>query len=308
MKIYFLSSRPCALFFNDVYFGVTDLFERFAEIDLRDKLFIRFVPQNAQPLSFFLTEEIRFTPPEGCEVYLLKDGLAVYAKDFAPQHTALRVIAQARFGDNLATVYEQGAIQLALETARGSFLCTLPHAFTQCEIEQHGELFFLRAPDTLCIYTQAGECVFCEKVRTFSVEGNTLRAVIPLCDSLGRVAECSYTLHGEGCERIQYTLKQARTQSGEADENKIRDELIAYAFFESVFIGAEYEEMLADGLKPSASKIKAYLGDFTAVLVTDKAHTCGLVKEKAPRLFEVVYYTVTVENGKITDIQGCSHA
>ena len=72
--------------------------------------------------------------------------------------------------------------------------------------------------------------------------------------------------------------------------------------------GADYKELLADGLHSSASQIKAYLGDFVAVVMTDKAQTCGLVKPKSPRLFEVVYYTVTVEKGKIVDIQGCSHA
>ena len=74
MKIYFLSSRPCALTLNDAYFGITDGFERFAEISLKDKLFVRFSPENAQPVSFFLTENIRFDPPTGCDIYLLKDA------------------------------------------------------------------------------------------------------------------------------------------------------------------------------------------------------------------------------------------
>ena len=51
------------------------------------------------------------------------------------------------------------------------------------------------------------------------------------------------------------------------------------------------------------SKIKAYLGDFTAVVATDDPTKCGIVKPKAPRLFEVAYYRFSVEEGKIADIQ-----
>ncbi len=304
MKIYFLSSRPCALTVNDAYFGVTDLFERFAEISLSDRLLIRFIPEHAQPISFFLTEELRSVPPAGCEVYLLPDGIAVYAKDFAPQNSELRVIAQARFSETLVTVYEQGAIQLALETSRGSFLSTLPPSFLHCTIEYADGFVLLRSPDMLCIYAQTGARVLCEHARAYERNGDTLHVTIPLRDSLLRVAECTYALRGDECIRTAFHLRQAYTQTGETDESKIRDELLPYAFFESVLIGANYEEMLADGLQPDASKIKAYLGDFIAVVTTDDPARCGLVKEKAPRLFEVAYYTVIVENGKIADING----
>ena len=76
MKIYFLSSRPCALFLDGEFAGRTDLFERFADINPKDNAFVRFVPEGALPVSFFLTERLRFSPPDGCEVYILRDGIA----------------------------------------------------------------------------------------------------------------------------------------------------------------------------------------------------------------------------------------
>ena len=94
MKIYFLSSRPCALTVGGAYFGVTDTFERFAELSLKDNLYAQFSPQGALPIGVFLTEKLRTEPPENCEVYLLKDGAAIYAKDFPPadftSNTAVR--------------------------------------------------------------------------------------------------------------------------------------------------------------------------------------------------------------------------
>ena len=95
MKIYFLSSRPCALTLNDAYFGLTDRFERFAELSLKDGIFVRFTPENAQPIGFFLNENIRFSPPVGCEVYLLTNAIAIYARDFPPTDFSLKLLNPA---------------------------------------------------------------------------------------------------------------------------------------------------------------------------------------------------------------------
>jgi hypothetical protein len=92
MKVYFLSSTPCALRVNNLFFGTTNLFERFAELSLKDGLFIEFVPEGRQAISFFLTEQIRFTPPKGCEVYLLKDGLAIYCINYSQSTHHIEII------------------------------------------------------------------------------------------------------------------------------------------------------------------------------------------------------------------------
>ena len=78
MKVYFLSSKPCILTLNGAYFGLTDTFERYAEISPKDNLFAEFTPESGQPIRFFLNENIRLNPPDRCEIYLLKDALAVW--------------------------------------------------------------------------------------------------------------------------------------------------------------------------------------------------------------------------------------
>ena len=143
MKIYFLSSMPCALSFNGVHFGVTNLFERFAEISLQDNLFVEFIPQNAQPVRFFLTENIRFAPPNGCEVYLLPNALAIHARDFISLPTPLRLIAQKRHDDMLATIFQQGDIQLSIQTEKNVFIAPLPPSFTDCQIDFFADLCFI---------------------------------------------------------------------------------------------------------------------------------------------------------------------
>ncbi len=303
MKIYFLSSRPCALTLNDAYFGISDRFERFAEISLKDNVFVRFTPENAQPIGFFLNESVRFSPPTGCEVYLLENALAIYARDFPPSDLTLKILKQKRFEKNLITLFYQGELQLSIETEKGFFVSTLPPAFENSELIFESGVFILKTPNILAVYTLSGECALMENVISCSIEAGTLYAVLPLSDSLGRVADCAWELSEQGVTRTKCTLLQSRTKSGESDPETLKAELLPFAFFESVLLGANYASFLSDDLAPQADKLKGYLGDFCSVTLTDDPSVCGLVYKKADRLFEIVHFSVTLENGKITDIK-----
>lgn len=300
MKIYFLSSRPCALMLGGVYFGMTDSFERFADVQPKDNVFAEFIPEGALPVGFFITEKLRFSPPEGCEVYLLRDGIAVYARDFPPSDFSLKIIAQERFVGNLVTVFKQGALQLSLETAKGFFVSALPPCFEPCSIRCENGLFFIAGQDALAVYTDGGKCVLSERVSSYRIENNTLIATLPLSDSKQRFADCEWALTEEGCFQTSFRI---RTEA-QGTEESARDELLAYAFFESVLIGADFSRMLSDELKEKADHIKAFLGDFISVTLTEDANTCGLVRRKKERLFELHYFTVEIRDGKISDIKG----
>ncbi len=304
MKIYFLSSTPCELTLNGVFFGVTDRFERFAELSLSDGVFAKFTPQGALPLGVFLGEQLLSSPPLGVEIYLLKDGVAVYAKDFPPSDLTLRPIAQERFGNTLVTVFQQGVLQLSIQTDENFFVAPLPPSFATCKISTYANLIFLEGEKHLAVYTKEGECVFLEETLAFEVRENELNATLPLSDSLGRVADCAFTLSATGLTRTKFNLRQARTLDGDTDAKKIGAELLAYAFFESVLLGADYAQFLSDELSLKAEDIVSFLGNFTAVTLTRDPLCCGLVRKKAERLFELAYYSVEVENGKIIDIKG----
>lgn len=297
MKIYFLSSVPCALTLNGAYFGLTDRFERFAEIDLRDRVFVQFTPEGAQPIGFFLTENLRFSPPPDCEVYLLKDGIAVYARDFTPTDLTLRPIAQKREGNCLVTVYAQGRVQMTVNTADGFFNATLPPAFSNCEIFFHAGLILLRSPDALAVYSKTAELLLHEKATDFQVDGEILRARLPLFDSLGQFADCTWELSDTGCKQTEFTLRAPK------DSPAAIEELLPYAFFESALIGGNFKAFLCEELLPEAEKLRAFLGDFVAVTLTHEPLCCGLVRKKAERLFSVSYFSVEIEDGKITDVK-----
>ena len=80
------------------------------------------------------------------------------------------------------------------------------------------------------------------------------------------------------------------------------DELLPYAFFESVLIGANYTDFLTDELIDKANSLIDFLGDFVGILPTEQENVCGLIRKKAENLFEATYYTVKIESNKITDI------
>ncbi len=304
MKIYFLSSQPCSLRLNGVFYGATDDFERFAELHLTDRIFVEFTPEGAHSVSFFLTEEILTAPPIGCEVYLIREGVVIRAYDFPPIDCTLHPIAQNRFGDTVISVFQQGRIQCTMQTPNSFFTSTLPPAFSLSTLSKHGDFYFIEGKNALAVYTNNGERVFLEEILSFSASETEFNASLPLSNALGRVADCTYALDKTGCRRTRFSLRQAYAHDGDTNEEKIRDELLPYTFFERVLLGENYAELLSTDLQYKAKHIVDFLGDFHQVSLTDSPYTCGLIKEKAPRLFEVAYFTVTVEGGKITDIKG----
>ena len=299
MKIYFLSSTPCELTLNGVFYGVTDRFERFVSLSLSDGIFAKFTPQGGLPVGLFINEELLQSPPNGVEIYLLPDSVAIYVKDFPPADFLLRPITQARFDKLLVTVFQQGHLQLSIQTEKNFFIRPLPHAFSTCTLSFRANLIFVEGEKHLAVFTQEGECLFLEEILQFSCTENELVATLPLSDVRSQIAVCTYTLSERGLERTGFTL-QARGEN----ERKIKAELLAYAFFESVLLGLDYTQFLGEELKEKASDLPAFLGKYSAVTLTENPLRCGLVYAKNERVFEVRYFSVKVENGEILDVYG----
>lgn len=295
MRVYFLSEQPAALYVGGAYFGRVSNFERFAEISLQDGMPVRFDAQGMQPLQFFLGEDLLLSPPDGVDVYRLPSGIALYAHGYFSADTTLTPIAQKQDGERLATVYRQGNIQLAWNTAVGFFNAPLPPSFCECELSFEGEFLLVKSPSELAVFSGKGERILFERYLTAEWQEGELTLVVPLSDHLRRTASCRYRFSERGAELVSYQLQQG--------EGKLEG-LLAYAFFESVRIGAEFTEFLCDELSASPTAIREFLGDFLYVLPTAEESECLLVYKKSERLFDVRKFTVTVENGKITDLAG----
>ncbi len=299
MKIYFLSSLPCALTLNGAYFGLTDSFEKFAEVSPKDNLLAEFIPESASPIRFFINENLRFSPPDGCEVYLVKDGVAVFARDFPPKDFSLQPILQKRFPSCLATLFKQGRVQLSIERDGELFIATLPPSLNPAELYEVGEFLLVDGKTEIAVYNARAELILHEQVLSYELENQTLKATLPLSDRLRRTAECEWDCSGETLKQITFSLRQ----EGAVNTDSLRDELLPYAFLESVLIGADFSDFLSDELSRKSESLREFLGEFSSVVLTENPEELGLVRKKAERLFEVSYVKITVENGKITDVR-----
>lgn len=299
MKVYFLSAQTCALTVNGAYFGITDSFEKFATVSLKDKLCVCFTPQNALPLCFFLTEDILFTPPDGCDVYLCGDAIAIYAHTFPARDNRLKIITQNTCENLVVTVFQQGEVQATFQMVDNVMIAYLPPSFTTCNVTFWGDFCLLQSPKRLHIYTKQGECVFQERASSFRIDNDILHVTLPVSDALGFVAETQWQAQENTLARVQYTLKQIRPAALQGD---MKTAMLAYAFFESVRIGADLLPMLSEEMQAEQDSLRNYLGDFLSVVLTDKTDVCGLVYQKAERLYQVRYFQITITNEKITDV------
>lgn len=297
MKLTFISSRPAALKVGGAYFGIVDRFERCADVSLKDNLLAEFVPQGAMPVCFFLSENLRIAPPEGVEVYLKKDGVALFVKDYPPCDYTLRPLFGERNGQTLATLFRQGKLQLSIESESGTALCVVDDGFEKAQIRFYGGLIFLDGGDQLAVYTKTGELLFHEKILSHSVENGVLTATMPLFDSLGRVARGEWEIKENTLTRISFSVSK-----GERDGED--EELLPFLFFETLLVGGDPTNFLDDSLKEKAGNLKEFIGEFVSVLPPETPNEIGVVKKKGERVFEVDYYSVQTKNGKITDLLG----
>ena len=296
MKIYFLSSKPCALTLNGAYFGITDSFSRFAEIPLKDNVLATFTPENSLPLSCFLNESLRFAPPRGFEIYILKDGLALYAKTFLPIDLSLRVYAQKRKDDLLVTLFRQGELQLSIEKGNSLFISTLPLSFADLSIDFHNDFILLNGKNRLLLYTQTGKLLLNEEILSYSVEKNRLNATLPLSNSLRSIMDCEWELSENECKLLRFSVK--------TEKKEYRESLIPYVFFESLLIGGDCEEYLSNELCKEQERLKAFIGEFESVFLTGEEKEIAVLRKKKENVFEASYFQVEMHEGKITDVKG----
>lgn len=307
MKIYFLSSLPCALSINGAYFGITDLFPRHANAFLKDKLFITFTPENATPISFFLDENILFHAPNGVEVYRAPSFLVLYAFGFSSLDFTLRTHAQLRTDTALCTVFSQGNTQCCLQTNAGAFTYPLPPSFQTCQLTTQGDFFLLRSVDSLAIFHKNGQKLFLEQAVSYTLEENVLKVVSSLSSHLSPTVEKTYLLTETGAEQTNCVLQShfpislnTDTETGEPAPHP----LLSYAFFESLRLGLDLSPYLCEELLSRQDELKAFLKDFEKVALTRNEKECALVYKKGERYFHINFFQTEIKNGKIIDVKG----
>lgn len=288
MRVFFLSEKRCALFFGGVFLGTADGFERSAELDPADRIFCELQAPGCAPESFVFDEAFLFAPPPPFELYFSRGTVTVYCRSFARADPSLTVVRQERVNGALFTLCMQGRLQLNMENETGFHILPLPERFMNCTFRACGEDFLLEGSGTFALIKRDGTVRIRAEGRVLEC-GETLVAEIAFRDSGGHTAIAEWR---DG-ELLRYTVRTAREPT---------ETTFALALFESVLIGADCTPFLADALKPKAGALRAYLGDFSDVALTARQDVVGLVYPRKERVFDVRYFRVTLEDGKIANI------
>lgn len=288
MRVFFLAEKPCVLTVNGVYLGTVDGFERSVSMDPADRVICELKPFGFHTVRFCFGEDFLFLPPQGVALYHTRRGVAVYAHGFLRENAALSVIRQERIGGTLLTLYTQGGVQLSMENETGFHILTLPDEMEEAVFLPVGNCYLLESPSCFCILSRNGEL----KVKSEGVvleRGEKVCAEVPFHDSQGHTAVCIWE---EG------VLKECSIRT----PNPPTEATFALALFESVQIGAEIQPFLAPNLAEKADALKEYLGNFLSVVLTEKQDEVGLVYERNARVYDVRYFRVETDGGKIRNI------
>lgn len=304
MTVYFLSKVQAALKLNGTYAGVIDLFERRVEIEQHQKLLAEVVPgNNAETLNFFIDDKFFADPPDFADVYLMGDDRLIYIKRFASKDSAVKVIWQTRFCGNLITLFCQGKVQLSCE-GESFELYELDDNFKNSTFEEQTiagqSVLTISAQGCLCIISSGGKRVFYNAAESFKC-GDMLELTVNFETCACAKAQCAFNYDGE-----KMTLAYSKTQELKTPS----EDVLHFAFFESVLTRGDYSKYLCEELKSKAAALPSYLGEFIGVTVpvakfyTDHGdvRAAGLVYPKSKNLFEVKYFGVEMREGKIENV------
>ena len=196
------------------------------------------------------------------------------------------MLRQERLGGARLTLLRQGKLLLDLETEEGFRLIELPDALEESTFFVQDGGFLLRAPNAFALLTRQGEIVVQAEGR-IAETGDVLRAEVPFHDSRGHTALCEW----KNGELVSCTLRTARDPVPAT---------FALAFFESVLLGLDASPFLSPGLEADA--LREYLGDFRSVVLTEEESRVGLVYPRRERVFDVRYFSVETDGGRVCNI------
>ena len=288
MKAYFLSEKTGALFLNGVYLGMVDGFERSVELDPDENIHAEIAPSGYLPVRFFINQDFLLHPPERVNLYFTGDAVAVYAYGFLSEDQSLKVYQQIRLGGALFTVYRQGETCLRFENGQAQVI-PLDDSFETCSIREIRDGYLLESETAFLLIDRKGNVLVRSEGKVLEAD-TTLRAEIPFHDSMGHTLVSEW----QGGRLVSSSIRTHREPSPVT---------YALALFECALVGGDCTPYLHEKIRHKADSLREFLGDYRSVVLSDSPDRVGLVYERKPRIFDVRYYSVTVEDGKISNIQ-----
>lgn len=287
MKVYFLSEKPSALTLNGVYIGMIDGFERHVELDPDDNVHAEIAPAGFLPLRFIIDQDFLFSPPPHVNLYYTDDAVAIYAFGFLREDQTLVVKCEKQINNARFTIYRQGETYLKYDNGTTRIL-PLDERFEECNVNEIADGYLLTGAGAFLLLGRDGSVLVKSEGEVLEA-GATLKAEVPFRDALGHTALSEWR---EG--KLVSSSVRARRAPNETT--------FVLALFESVNLGLDPSFYLHKKIRDKADLIKEFLGDYRSVVLTDDPKRVGLVYERKERVFDVRYFIVAVEDGKIANI------
>lgn len=290
MKVYFLSSIPCALKINGAYLGKVDGFERFAELFPANSPFVEFLPFGEfLPLRFSLTETLFSAPPKSIDVYRSDDFIVLYAKRFSLYPKPLKLLLEG----SSYTVYFDGSIKVILPDKRvyETAFFEIPHTHAQDELLILQE----KAENThqkICVFFK-GSLLFDGAVFHFEHDEKkeTFSFVAPLKDIACRRAEFVYSLK-EQAVLTSFKVKESLPVS---------ERFLPCDFLQRLPWDDGAKELLSDNLKEDFDALKNYLGEYAFAQPLATPFCVLLGERQGKNIFRLKTFQAELTNGKISD-------
>lgn len=304
MRIYFLSERAAGLKLNGAYMGVIDGFEKFIDVDLSQKILAEVLPDgDTEAVNFFIDDNFFKAPPDFADVYLTEGDAVIYFNRFQPRVKRLEVLAQTNFNGLQVTLFLNGDVYLNCE-GKTCNLYHLPQGFEKAKLtlaEIGGKwVVLVEGENCLSIISESGKQIFLNPAASWTC-GDKLKVTVNFATCAACRAVCTFAYDGE-----KMTLEDSQTR----EYAPINEEIMHFAFFESVLTRADFEKYLCAELKQSAAALPEFLGDFIDVAVPyskfyerhGNIKAAGLVYPAAKNLFKIKYFAVDIDGGKITNV------
>lgn len=301
-----MSERTAALKLNGAYLGVIDSFERFVDVDGGGKILAEVVPDgDALPLSFFIEDALFAAPPDFLDVYLCGGDAVIYVSRFERRTRELKVVAQTGFRGGQYTLFlTDGRVYLNCERGTNCSLHELPRCCENATLSESNiggyPVLLVGGAGYLAIISEDGRRVFFNPAESWQC-GDKLTVTVNFNTCAGCRAVCTFGYDGR-----EMKLEGSRTE----ERVPPADDVLHFAFFESVLTRGNFAKYLCDDLKENAAALPGFLGGFVDVSVPYKKffdvhgdiRAAGLVYPQSKNLFTVKYFAVDIENGKITNI------
>ena len=288
MQVYFLAERECILSLGGMALGIVDGFERSVELDPEDGVLCTLAPLGGYlPVSFCIDEDFLIAPPPGIALYHRNGkGCALYASGFCRTDQSLNVLQKAEVNGARLTLFRQGKLFLEIAQEDGMHLCALPDELEKSSFFAQDDGFLVAGGGGFALLSRNGEILVQAEGRVLET-GGVLRAEVPFHDSRGHTALCEW----QKGELLSCTVRTARAPTPAT---------FALALFESVLLGLDASPFLSPELEADA--LREYLGEFRSVVMTDEEDRVGLVYARRERVFDVRYFTVETDGGRVCNI------